>query len=320
MSSQYSDVRLYIRPIDRDVQRADIEDLFKGYGKLLEIKLMQGFGFIEFENPRDAKDAVDEFNGKDFMGSRLLLEFARVQRRRDDFRERDPRDRRDRDSFSRGRDSRDRDPRDRRPRRSGYRLAVTGLPPDCSWQDLKDFARLADVDILFTDVARSRDGTGVIELERSYDIETAIKRLDGETVKGASVSVKEDATGGFDRERSRSPYRRASPPARRPYYGSGGSGYRDDEYRSRDRSRSRSRSRSPVRARSRTRSPTPVRSRTRSRSRTPRSPVRDAASEPAPVEPAAPAEPAEPAAAEPPAEPAAAEPAPPAEPAASADN
>ena len=34
----------------------------------------------------------------------------------------------------------------------GYRVIVTGLPRDTSWQDLKDFGRTAGSSVCFTDV------------------------------------------------------------------------------------------------------------------------------------------------------------------------
>ncbi|KAK9249532.1 hypothetical protein V1506DRAFT_550824 [Lipomyces tetrasporus] len=255
--SQYSDVRVYMRPIARDVERSDVENLFKGYGKLVEVKLMSGFGFVEFENPRDAQDAVsgESINlvrpinyllrllltnaiadNKDFMGERIQVEFAKVQRRReasgrDDFR-RDSRDRGDRGD--RGDFGRRDIGRDRRPRRSAFRIRVSGLPSDCSWQDLKDFARRANVEVLFADVSRDRDGTGVMEFEREDDLETAMSKLSGEEVKGVPVTLKDEISDP-PRERSRSPYRRSSPP-RRSYGGRYGGD--DDGYRRRDRSRS----------------------------------------------------------------------------------
>ncbi|KAK9456966.1 hypothetical protein V1511DRAFT_509648 [Dipodascopsis uninucleata] len=256
----YSDVRIYIRPIGRDVDKLDIEDLFKGYGKLVEIKLMSGFGFVEFENPRDAQDVVEEFNNKNFRGERLLVEFAKDRRRRDD------RDR-DRDPYSRGRDrDRDRDREsfrgDRRLRRSGFRLLVSGLPSDCSWQDLKDFARRANIDILFADVSRDRDGSGVIEVEREDDLEVAMEKLDGDEIKGSRVTLTKDISDERDRDRSRSPYR-GSPPPRRSYHDDGYRRRRDysrsppprrggrrDDYRSnrrRDRNRHDNREREPRR-------------------------------------------------------------------------
>ncbi|KAK9467727.1 hypothetical protein V1512DRAFT_259901 [Lipomyces arxii] len=237
----YSDVRIYMRPIARDAERADVEDLFKGYGKLVEVKLMSGFGFVEFENARDAQDVVAEFNGKNFMGERLQIEFAKVQRRRDDYRRDEYRRDGGRDSRDGGRDDyrrrdggRDRNDRiDRRPRRSGFRIKVSGLPSDCSWQDLKDFGRRANVDIVYADVSRDRDGTGVIEVEREDDLGIAMDKLVNEDVKGTPVTLKEEIVD-MPRERSRSPYRRSPP--RRSYgrYGGGD----DDGYRRRDRSRS----------------------------------------------------------------------------------
>ena len=72
---------------------------------------MAGFGFIEFDDARvrssllylvipaqeivagqDAEDAVRDCNGKDFMGDRLLVEFAKSPRSFDG----PPRDRNDR--------------------------------------------------------------------------------------------------------------------------------------------------------------------------------------------------------------------------------
>lgn len=39
-------------------EKRDFERFFQGYGELTEVKLMAGFAFVEFKEPRDAKDAV----------------------------------------------------------------------------------------------------------------------------------------------------------------------------------------------------------------------------------------------------------------------
>ncbi|CAJ0631318.1 13596_t:CDS:2 [Entrophospora sp. SA101] len=59
--------RIYIGRLSRDARERDVEKLFRGYGSIREIKLMNGFGFVEFRDHRDADDVVYAFNGKSFM-------------------------------------------------------------------------------------------------------------------------------------------------------------------------------------------------------------------------------------------------------------
>ena len=42
--------------------------------------MKEGFAFVEFDDHRDADDAVYDLNGKDLMGERVHVEFAREQR------------------------------------------------------------------------------------------------------------------------------------------------------------------------------------------------------------------------------------------------
>lgn len=47
----------------------------------MEIDLKNGYGFVEFEDNRDADDAVYELNGKELCGERVIVEHARGPRR-----------------------------------------------------------------------------------------------------------------------------------------------------------------------------------------------------------------------------------------------
>ncbi|KAJ2152799.1 hypothetical protein IW139_005981, partial [Coemansia sp. RSA 353] len=130
--------RLYVGRLPRDVRERDLERLFKGYGQIRDICLRPGFGFIEFREKRDAEDVMHDFNNREFMGERLLIEPARMDRRR----ERDGRDGRDgrRDDRDGRRDDRDgRDGRDGRrgmagPQRTPFRILVENLSSSVSWQ------------------------------------------------------------------------------------------------------------------------------------------------------------------------------------------
>ncbi|KAK5278220.1 hypothetical protein LTR40_009429, partial [Exophiala xenobiotica] len=171
--------------------KQDIEDHFgtHGAGQIKEVKLMNGFGFIEYEDAMDARDVVPD--GTEFKGERLTVQFARGPRRKDDFT----------------------GPPDRnvpRPRRTVNRMQITGLQPDTSWQDLKDFARNSgQLDVVYSETGRERDGKGFVEFETPADLKTAVEKLDGQTFKGATVHCIADIQE--ERPDARS-YRQRSPP------------------------------------------------------------------------------------------------------------
>nr|BAE87665.1 unnamed protein product [Macaca fascicularis] len=73
--------RVYIGRLSYNVREKDIQRFFSGYGRLLEVDLKNGYGFVEFEDSRDADDAVYELNGKELCGERVIVEHARGPRR-----------------------------------------------------------------------------------------------------------------------------------------------------------------------------------------------------------------------------------------------
>ncbi len=62
--------RVYLGNISDDCRERDVEKFFKGYGKLREISLKNGYGFVEFDDDRDADDAVHDLDGKELLGGR----------------------------------------------------------------------------------------------------------------------------------------------------------------------------------------------------------------------------------------------------------
>jgi len=56
----------------------EVKRRFERYGKLRAIRLKSGFGFIDYEDPRAATDAIRAMHGKKIFGDhRLVVETTR---------------------------------------------------------------------------------------------------------------------------------------------------------------------------------------------------------------------------------------------------
>nr|BAH57183.1 AT4G02430 [Arabidopsis thaliana] len=150
---------------------------FLKYGPVVQIDLKipprpPGYAFVEFEDARDADDAIYGRDGYDFDGHHLRVELAHGGRRSSHDA---------RGSYSgRGRGGRgggDGGGRERGPsRRSEYRVVVSGLPSSASWQDLKDHMRKGG-EVCFSQVFRDGRGTtGIVDYTSYEDMKYAIKK------------------------------------------------------------------------------------------------------------------------------------------------
>ncbi|KAK4050546.1 hypothetical protein OIO90_005013 [Microbotryomycetes sp. JL221] len=66
--------RLYVGRLPTDVTRDEVESLFTG--KIVDVRMMQGFAFVEFDQLEDAERAVAEKHNEDYKGTRLIVEYA----------------------------------------------------------------------------------------------------------------------------------------------------------------------------------------------------------------------------------------------------
>jgi len=81
---------LFLGNLSRDVQRRDIEHIFDKYGRIERCDIKSRgdgpvYAFLEFEDERDAEDALRAEHGKEMCGSSMVVEFAKGKMdRRDD--------------------------------------------------------------------------------------------------------------------------------------------------------------------------------------------------------------------------------------------
>jgi hypothetical protein len=70
--------------VGRQIQKEDLEDKFRTFGTISSVWVARqppGFAFIEFEDPRDAEDAIREMNNKEILGCPIKVEESRNGRR-----------------------------------------------------------------------------------------------------------------------------------------------------------------------------------------------------------------------------------------------
>ncbi|KAG7222673.1 hypothetical protein INR49_026282 [Caranx melampygus] len=129
---QHEWMSYFHRPPEPSAREKDVERFFKGYGRIRDIDLKRGFGFVEFDDPRDAEDAVYELDGKELCNERVTIEHARVRLRGGRGRGGGGGGGRFSDRYGRGsQNSRSRNPP---PMRTENRLIVENLSSRVSWQ------------------------------------------------------------------------------------------------------------------------------------------------------------------------------------------
>ncbi|XP_012256071.1 serine-arginine protein 55 isoform X7 [Athalia rosae] len=281
--------RVYVGGLPYGTRERDLEKFFRGYGRFRDVLIKNGYGFVEFDDYRDADDAVYELNGKELLGERITVERARgTPRGSDQWRYGDSRGgygdsrRSARDDMRHDRDSVNRNtrtassykqslPRYGPPTRTEYRLTVENLSSRVSWQDLKDYMRQAG-EVTYADAHKQRRNEGVVEFATYSDLKNAIDKLDDTELNGRRIRLIEDKRRGRrsrssssrsrSHSRSRSPRRRSRTRSRSP---------RSSRSRSPRSSRSKSRPHSKSKSKSKSKSPERSRSRSKSKSKAARS-------------------------------------------------
>lgn len=73
------DTKVFLGNLPPECRVRDIEGFFESHGRVRNVLIKQGkYGFAEFEDSREAEDAVCDLHGKKLLGSRVTVEFAKV--------------------------------------------------------------------------------------------------------------------------------------------------------------------------------------------------------------------------------------------------
>jgi len=218
--------RVYIGHLSSRATERDVEYFFRGFGRIRDIVLKNGFAFVEFDDSRDAEDAVYDLNGRDLCGERVIVELSRRGPMGGGYRGGGG-------PYDRYGGGGDRNSRYGPPVQTRFRMIVQNLSTRCSWQDLKDLMRNAG-EVTYADAHKKVRNEAIVCFASSGDLRRAMDRYQGKDINGRRIKLIDDTEGGGGRRsrtRSRSPRSRS-------------------DSRSRSRTNSRSHSRS-LRSRSR---------------------------------------------------------------------
>ncbi len=78
-------MNIYVGNLPYSATENSLKSLFEGYGEVTTSKIVtdkftgssRGFGFIEMPNASEAQKAIDELNGKDFEGRKIVVNESR---------------------------------------------------------------------------------------------------------------------------------------------------------------------------------------------------------------------------------------------------
>jgi cold-inducible RNA-binding protein len=78
-------MNIYVGNLPYSATENSLKDLFEGHGQVTTAKIVtdkftgssRGFGFIEMPNADEAQKAIDELNGKDFEGRKIVVNESR---------------------------------------------------------------------------------------------------------------------------------------------------------------------------------------------------------------------------------------------------
>lgn len=77
-------MNIYIGNLNYNVKESDLKEVMEDYGTVTSVKLIvdratnrsKGFAFVEMENSDEAKNAIKELNGAEYVGRPMVVKEA----------------------------------------------------------------------------------------------------------------------------------------------------------------------------------------------------------------------------------------------------
>jgi len=81
-------MNIYVSNLSYKVDENDLREIFEEYGEVASVKIItdkfngksKGFGFVEMNNADEAKRAIEQLNGGELDGRKMVVNEARPRR------------------------------------------------------------------------------------------------------------------------------------------------------------------------------------------------------------------------------------------------
>jgi arginine/serine-rich splicing factor 4/5/6 len=68
--------QVFVAKLSSSIREKDLDYEFRRFGNIKNIQLKRGYAFIEFEDFKDAEDAIKDMDGRKFEGQRIVVQHA----------------------------------------------------------------------------------------------------------------------------------------------------------------------------------------------------------------------------------------------------
>ena len=76
MSTREKNCQVFVAKLASNIREKDLDYEFRRFGNIKNIQLKRGYAFVEFEDYKDAEDAIKDMDGRKLEGQRIVVQHA----------------------------------------------------------------------------------------------------------------------------------------------------------------------------------------------------------------------------------------------------